>query len=104
MERRAGIDATTVGAKRIWLGHVTALPGMKSDPHHHGDSESAWYVLKGHVRVYYGEDYGDYQDVGPGDFVFVPPYLPHIEANLSQEEAAELIIARAPDNIVVNLE
>ena len=102
MERRPGIDANTAGAKRIWLGHVTAFANTQGPPHHHGEAETAGYVLSGHVRVYYGEDFKEYVDAGPGDFIFVPAYMHHIEANVT-DEPAECILSRGPDNIVVNL-
>ena len=102
MERRPGIDGNTAGAGRVWLGLVTAYPNTKGPPHHHGEAETAAYVLSGHVRVYYGEAYRDYVDAGPGDFLFVPAHLPHIEANVTGEPA-ECVLSRSPDNIVVNL-
>ena len=104
MTRRTGIDASTAGAERIWLGSVTGHAGMDSGPHHHGEAETAIYVLSGQVRFYYGEGYREHRDVGPGDFVFIPAFLPHIERNLSPDREAELLIARTPDNIVVNLD
>jgi uncharacterized RmlC-like cupin family protein len=103
MERRPGIDAQTTGAKRVWLGLVTCAPNTEGPAHHHGEAETAAYVISGHVRVYYGEGFRDYIDGGPGDFIFVPPYLHHIEANVT-DEPAEAVLSRAPDNIVVNLE
>ncbi len=103
MERRPGIDAQTTGAKRVWLGLVTCAPNTEGPAHHHGEAETAAYVVSGHVRVYYGEGFRDYIDGGPGDFIFVPPYLHHIEANVT-DEPAEAVLSRAPDNIVVNLE
>jgi len=60
-------------------------------------------VLKGHGRIYYGEDYGDYIDMREGDFVFVPPYMPHVEVNMSTTEGLTWLTCRTPDNIVVNL-
>lgn len=103
MERLAAIDDST-GVGRIWMGRAIGPPGMNSGPHHHGDAESAVYVISGHGRVCFGEDYGDYLDAGPGDFVFIPARLPHIEMNLSDDEAFVVIVARSPDNIVVNLD
>ena len=85
MERRPGIDGNTTGAGRVWLGLVTASQNTKGPPHHHGEAETAAYVLSGHVRVYYEEEYRDYVDAGPGDFIFVPAHLPHIEANVTNE-------------------
>jgi uncharacterized RmlC-like cupin family protein len=103
MVRRAGVEAGTTGATGIWMGHVTALPGMDSGPHHHGESETSVYVVRGQIRFFFGESYARYVDAGPGDFVYIPPHLPHIERNLLGAPA-ELIAARAPDNIVVNLD
>jgi uncharacterized RmlC-like cupin family protein len=103
MERLAGVAASTAGASRIWMGRAIGPPGMNSGPHHHGDAESAVYVISGHGRICFGEDYGDFLDAGPGDFVFIPAHLPHVEMNLSDDEAFVVIVARSPDNIVVNL-
>ena len=102
MIRRPGIDANTVGAGKIWLGHVTCLPNTLGPPHHHGEAETAAFVLSGHVRVYFGENYEEYVDAGPGDFIFVPAHMPHIEGNVT-DEPAEAVLSRGPDNIVINL-
>ncbi|HEY5640924.1 MAG TPA: cupin domain-containing protein [Dehalococcoidia bacterium] len=103
MERLAGVAASTTGAGRIWMGRVVGHPGMDSGAHHHGEAESAIYIISGHARVCFGEGYSKCEGVGPGDFVFIPAHLPHIERNVSDEPVV-LIVARAPDNIVVNLE
>ena len=102
MERRPGIDSNTAGASQIWLGQVTCAPNTMGPPHHHGEAETAAYVVKGHVRVYFGEDFKEYVEAGPGDFIFVPAHLPHIEGN-PYDEPAEAILSRGPDNIVINL-
>ena len=102
MERRPGIDANTAGAKRIWMGHVTCVANELGPPHHHGEAETAAYVLSGQIRVYFGKDFKEYVDAGPGDYIFVPAYTPHIEGNVT-DEPAESILTRSPDNIVVNL-
>jgi len=103
MVRRPGIDANTSGASRVWLGHVTAAPNEAGPPHHHGEAETAAYVLSGRIRVYFGENFEQYIEAGPGDFLFVPAHLPHIEANPSPDEPCEVVLSRGPDNIVVNL-
>jgi len=102
MERKPGIDANTAGASKIWLGHVTAAPNTMGPPHHHGEAETAALVLKGRVRVYFGEDFKEYAEAGPGDFIFVPAHIHHIEGN-PYDEPAEIVLSRGPDNIVVNL-
>ena len=102
MVRNPGIDSNTVGASKIFLGLVTCEPNTLGPPHHHGEAETGAYVLKGQIRVYFGEDFKEYIDAGPGDFVFVPAHMPHIEGNVT-DEPAEAVLSRGPDNIVVNL-
>ena len=103
MVRTPGIDSNTAGASKIWLGHVTAAPGEMGPPHHHGEAETAAFVLSGKVRVYFGEDFKEYIEAGPGDFLFVPANTVHIEGNPDPDEPAEIVLSRGPDNIVVNL-
>jgi len=102
MIRQPGIDSNTAGAKKIWLGKVTCAPNTLGPPHHHGEAETAAYVISGSIRVYFGEDFQEYVDAGPGDFIYVPANTPHIEGNVTGEPA-EAILSRGPDNIVVNL-
>ena len=103
MIRKPGIDSNTAGASRIWLGHVTCEPNTMGPPHTHAEAETAAYVLKGHIRVYYGDDYKEYIEAGPGDFLFVPAHFNHIEGN-PYDEPAEAVLSRGPDNIVINLD
>jgi uncharacterized RmlC-like cupin family protein len=103
MHRRAAIHAESTGASKIWMGWVTNAPGMDSGTHHHGEAETAAYIVSGRVGVRFGEGFKEYVEAGPGDFLFVPAWTPHIEVNPSAEEPSEVIVSRAPDNIVVNL-
>jgi uncharacterized RmlC-like cupin family protein len=93
-----------IGASAIWMGRVKNRPGEWSDAHHHGDAETAGFLLAGRARIYFGDDYREYVDLEAGDFVHVPPHVPHIEGNLSETEPMEWLTARTPDNIVVNLD
>ncbi len=104
LPRLAGVSGDTTGAQSLWMGRPTGPPGMDSGPHHHGEAETAGYVMSGETRIYYGEDYDEYVDLEEGDFVYVPPYLPHVERNLSDTEPVEFVTARSPGNIVVNLD
>jgi uncharacterized RmlC-like cupin family protein len=97
LPRRTGVDAPN-----LWMGKVTGAPKGDSGAHHHGDAETAGYILSGHTRILYGEGFRQYVDLGPGDFIYVPPYVPHIERNLTDEPVV-FITARNPGNIVVNL-
>ena len=102
MIRKPGIDSNTVGAGKIWLGHVTCTPNTLGPPHHHGEAETAAFVLSGQIRVYFGENFEEFVDAGPGDFIFVPAHTPHIEGNVT-DEPAEAVLSRGLDNIVINL-
>lgn len=104
LPRLAGVGSETTGADELWLGRVTGEPGKDSDPHHHGEAETAGYILSGETRIFYGENYDEHVDLSPGDFVYVPPYLPHVERNLSDEDPVEFVTARTPENITVNLQ
>lgn len=102
--RVSGVSAQHTPATRIWFGRVSNEPGYRSLPHHHGEAETGGYVLTGTARIYFGEGYAEFVDMGPGDFVFVPPHMPHVEANTSTTEELVWLTARTPENIVVNLE
>jgi uncharacterized RmlC-like cupin family protein len=101
--RVSGVSIQHTPATRIWFGKVFNEPGYRSFPHHHGEAETGGYVLKGKGRIYFGETYSEYLDMDEGDFVFVPPYMPHVEANMSTTEELIWLTTRTPDNIVVNL-
>ena len=103
MERKPAIHKSSVGASIIWFGTVTCAPNEIGPPHHHGEAETAAYVISGHIRVYYGEDFKEYVEAGPGDFLFVPANTWHIEQN-PYDAASEQFLARGPDNIVINQE
>ncbi|WP_226352343.1 cupin domain-containing protein [Pseudonocardia sp. ICBG601] len=70
---------------------------------HHGEAETGGYVLKGTGRIWYGENYAQWIEMNEGDFVFVPPFMPHVEGNMSTTEELVWLTCRTPDNIVVNL-
>ncbi|MGW1991454.1 cupin domain-containing protein [Embleya sp. NPDC001921] len=101
--RLAGVSPGATPSSKIWLGKVSNAPGYRSVPHHHGEAETAGYVLKGRARIYFGRKYSEFVDLEAGDFVFVPPRIPHIEANLSEDAELVWLTARTPDNVVVNL-
>ncbi len=102
--RTSGVSPQHTPATKIWFGRVTNEPGHRSPPHHHADAETGGYVLKGHGRIYYGEGYRQYVDMFPGDFVFVPPHMPHVEVNMSTTDELVWLTCRTPDNLVVNLQ
>ena len=105
MTRYPGVAAGTVGAKNLWVGYVTMEPGTRSGAHHHGDSESAIYIIRGQARFRFGSSLEEAIEAGPGDFVYVPPLLLHQEVNASDSEEIEMIVARdSQENVVVNVD
>ncbi|WP_235999323.1 cupin domain-containing protein [Bradyrhizobium uaiense] len=80
-----------------------AGPGFRSLPHHHGAAETGAFVLSGRARIYFGNGFAEFVDLETGDFMFVPPVLPHLEANMSATEELWWLACRTPDDIVVNL-
>jgi uncharacterized RmlC-like cupin family protein len=105
MHREAGVAASTVGAERIWVGHVTMAPGMKSGAHHHGPVESGIYIISGRARFRFGDKLEQEVEVAAGDFIYVPPQAIHQEINLDADAPVEAIVVRdGQENVVVNVE
>ena len=101
--RISGVSIQHTPATRIWFGKVLNDAGYRSVPHHHGEAETGGYVLSGRARIYFGERFADYIDMSEGDWVFVPPFMPHVECNLDRNHPLTWMTTRAPENIVVNL-
>jgi len=101
--RISGVSPQHTPATKIWFGQVSNEPGYRSLPHHHAEAETGGYVLSGHGRIYFGENYSEYVDMTAGDWVFVPPHMPHVEANMSTTEELHWLTCRTPENLVVNL-
>ncbi len=101
--RRSGVSPQNSPATKIWFGRVSNGPGHRSPPHHHEECETGGYVLKGHGRIYFGADYAEFVDLFEGDFVFVPPFMPHVEVNMSTTDELVWLTCRTPDNLVTNL-
>jgi uncharacterized RmlC-like cupin family protein len=105
MDRKAAINCARVGAQKIWAGTVSIQPNAKTGAHHHGELESVIYVLRGKARMRWGERLEFTAEAGPGDFIFVPPFVPHQEINASQNEPLECVLVRSDNEaIVVNLD
>ena len=105
MERAAAINFARVGAQKIWAGTVKIDANAKTGAHHHGELESVIYVLKGRARMRWGERLEYVAEAGPGDFIFVPPFVPHQEINASTDEPLECVVVRSDNEaVVVNLD
>jgi uncharacterized RmlC-like cupin family protein len=106
MFRRAGVCESTVGASKIWMGETHMAPGVVSGAHHHGENETSIYVLSGNpVFIYMAGGVEERLETKPGDYVYVPPFVPHIESNeLSAEEAVVIVARSSQEAIVENLD
>src|SRR5476651_2370530 len=105
MNRAAAINFARVGAQKIWAGTVHIHANAKTGAHHHGELESVIYVLKGKARMRWGNHLEFVAEAGPGDFIFVPPFVPHQEINASSDEALECVLVRSDNEaVVVNLD
>jgi uncharacterized RmlC-like cupin family protein len=105
MSRAAAINFARVGAEKIWAGTVTIFPKARTGAHHHGPVESVIYVVKGRARMRWGEKLEFIAEAGPGDFIYVPPFVPHQEMNASDSDALECVLLRSgQDPVVVNLD
>ncbi len=104
MVREAAVSGGVVGAQKLWFGWAELGPGLVSGVHHHGEAESAIYIVSGRARFYSGEALDEVQEAGPGDFVWVPPHLVHVEVNVSDFEPVRTVVARSTQEaIVVNV-
>jgi uncharacterized RmlC-like cupin family protein len=105
MTRAAAINHAKAGANKIWAGTVTVEPNAKTGAHHHGHLESIIYVVRGRARMRWGERLEFAAEADPGDFIFVPPYVPHQEINALAGDPLECVVIRSDQEpVVVNLD
>src|ERR1700676_3463488 len=105
MSRAAAINFARAGAQKLWAGTVTIHPDAKTGAHHHGALESVIYVVRGRARMRWGERLEFVAEAGPGDFIYVPPYVPHQEINASESETLECVLVRSDNEaVVINLD
>jgi uncharacterized RmlC-like cupin family protein len=105
MSRAAAITTARAGAERLWAGTVVIEPDARTGAHHHGPVESVIYVVSGRARMRWGERLEFLAEAGPGDFIFVPPFVPHQEINARADEPLSCVLVRSgQEPVVVNLE
>jgi uncharacterized RmlC-like cupin family protein len=105
MYRQAAINAALAGAWKIWAGVVTIVPKARTGPHHHGSLESVIYVVRGQARMRWGAHLEYVAEAGPGEFIYVPPFVPHQEINASATDELFCVVARSDQEpVVVNLD
>jgi uncharacterized RmlC-like cupin family protein len=105
MHRAAAITNASAGSSALWAGTVDILANAKTGTHHHGALESVIYIVEGRARMRWGDRLEFTAEAGPGDFIFVPPYVPHQEINASETETLSCVLVRSDQEpVVVNLE
>lgn len=105
MARTGAVTTELTGAAQLWAGTVTICAGAKTGAHHHGPLESVIFVIEGKARMRWGDRLEYAADAGPGDFIFVPPWLPHQELNASESDVLECVLMRSDQQpVVVNLD
>ncbi|CAB4951874.1 unannotated protein [freshwater metagenome] len=104
MNRAAAITSARTGAQHLWAGTVVVLPGAQTGAHHHGPVESVLYVVSGLARMSWGDRLEFMAEAGPGDFILVPPFVPHKEINALPHEPLSCVLVRSgQEPVVVNL-
>jgi uncharacterized RmlC-like cupin family protein len=105
MDRRVAVDIARVGANKLWAGTVAIHPDAKTGAHHHGPLESVIYVISGKARMRWGDRLEFVAEAGAGDFIYVPPFVPHQEINASPDEELRCVLVRSDgEAVVVNLD
>ena len=105
MDRKAAINFARAGAQKLWAGTVTIHAGAKTGAHHHGPLESVIYVVSGLARMRWGERLEFTAEAGPGDFIYIPPFVPHQEINASADQALHCVLCRSDgEAVAINLD
>jgi uncharacterized RmlC-like cupin family protein len=91
MTRAAAITHARTGAEKLWAGSMVVQPDAKTGPHHHGELETVLYVVKGRVRMRWGDHLELSEEARAGDFI----YVPHQEINGSPDEICEAVVVRS---------
>src|SRR6202023_4394555 len=105
MSRTAAITHARTGASKLWAGTVVVAPDARTGAHHHGELETVLYIVRGRARFRWGERLEFGGEAGPGDFIYVPPFVPHQEINASPDAPLECVLCRSgQEPVVVNLD
>lgn len=102
MTRMAALSGETVGSRAIWMGETHVAPRVSSGPHHHGESETGIYIVSGNPEFIYSDDGREVRvQTKPGDYVYIPPFVHHIESNANSDAEAVVVIARSTQEAIV---
>src|SRR5260221_12658270 len=99
--RATAFDFAGTGGQQTWIGTVTMQPGANTGMHHHQRHEVTIYVVKGESEIRWGERLEFAAEIGPGDFVYFAPCVPHQERKLSERETVEFVVVRSGNERVV---
>ncbi len=105
MTRAAAITHARTGAEKLWAGTVVVAPRAHTAAHHHGEVETVLYVIRGHALLRWGDHLEFAEEAHPGDFIFIPPWVPHQELNARTDEVVEAVVVRSgQEPVVINLD
>jgi uncharacterized RmlC-like cupin family protein len=99
--RATVVDYAGTGGRQTWIGTVTLQPKTRTGTHHHGRHEVTIYVVKGRSEIRWGERLEFAAEVGPGDFVYFAPYVPHQELNPDETETVDFVVVRSDNEKIV---
>jgi uncharacterized RmlC-like cupin family protein len=102
MTRFSALSGDSVGSRAIWMGETHVAPRVASGPHHHGESETGIYIVSGNPEFIYADGGGEVRvHTKPGDYIYIPPFVHHIESNAHSDEEAVVVIARTTQEAIV---
>jgi uncharacterized RmlC-like cupin family protein len=105
MHRRAAVTTERTGGTKLWAGTVSIDAKARTGPHHHGDLESVIYVVNGIARLRWGDRLEFVAEAEAGDFIYVPPFVPHQEINASEDLQLHCVLVRSGQKgLVYNLD
>ena len=99
--RATAFDFAGAGGRETWIGAVSLPPRAKTGAHHHGRHEVAVYVVKGRSEIRWGDRLEFAAAIGPGDFVYFAPFVPHQELNLDDVETLDFVVVRSDNERIV---
>jgi uncharacterized RmlC-like cupin family protein len=105
LTRATAFDFTGSGGRQSWVGTAAYRPGAATGAHHHGRHEVGVYVVRGRGEIRWGEHLEFAAEIGPGDFIYFAPFVPHQERNIDASEALEFVVVRSDnERIAVDLD
>jgi uncharacterized RmlC-like cupin family protein len=98
LDQFEGVSAQSVGSVGLCAHLLEIPPGARAKAHRHAGHETAIYVIEGETEVWFGEDLESHASANAGDFVYIPPGVPHVPVNTSDTVWARAVVARTDPN------